>query len=168
MEQVNQKQWMALYTKPRNEQKVNEKIESMGFESYLPMQESIRQWSDRKKKIKTPLFTSYVFVKVDEKERLEVKKVPGVLNFVYWLGKPAIIQDIEIERIRYFLKEAGTHIVLIEQLMPGDKGVINSGEFKDEKVQILQTTQKEYITIIESLGIKLRLSKMNVTAKHKL
>lgn len=156
------KNWMAVYTKPKNEKKVNERLLSAGIETYLPMQEVVRQWSDRKKKIKIPLFTSYVFVYISDKQRLTVLSDPAVLNFVFWLGKPAVIKDYEIERIRYFLKEAGTREVRVEQLLPGEKAYIHSGQFKDEKVLIMSAEKKEYFVILESLGVRLRVSKLDV------
>ena len=61
--------WFALYTKPHNEIKVAEKLLSMGIEAYCPTIVVEKQWSDRKKKIQQPLLNSYVFVKVNEKER---------------------------------------------------------------------------------------------------
>lgn len=162
MDSKPERKWMAVYTKPRNEKTVNDRLISIGIETYLPLQEVVRQWSDRKKKVKIPLFTSYVFVRVNEKQRNDVLKDYGVLNFVFWLGKPAIIQDHEIERIRYFLKEAGTDEIVVEQLQPGDKALINSGQFKDEKVLVLSSEKKEYFVILESLGVRLRVSKLDV------
>jgi len=64
------KTWMAVYTKPRSEKKVAERLEKAGIEVYCPLQTVIKQWSDRKKKIKIPVFPSYVFVHVGESERL--------------------------------------------------------------------------------------------------
>ena len=61
---------------------------------------TIKQWSDRKKKISTPLIPSYIFVHVNEKEKSKVLEDPSVLNYIYWLGKPAIIRDYEIERLK--------------------------------------------------------------------
>ena len=61
----NTKKWHVIYTAPRAEKKVNERLESQGVETYLPLQKTLRQWSDRKKKVSIPLFNSYVFVRVD-------------------------------------------------------------------------------------------------------
>lgn len=157
-----QKVWMAIYTKPKNERKVHDRLQKAGFEVYLPLHKVIRQWSDRKKKMLVPLISSYVFVKTDEKNRIEILKDYGVLNFVFWLGKPAIIKEIEIERIKYFLCEAVNHEISIEKIEIGDKAKINAGQFKDELVIIVGSKSKEYFVILESLGIKLRLSKLNL------
>jgi transcription antitermination factor NusG len=59
----------------------------------LPAQQVTKQWSDRRKVVLEPIFKSYVFVKIADTNKWDLKKVNGVLNFVYWLGKPAIIKE---------------------------------------------------------------------------
>lgn len=76
-----------------------------GIENYCPVNKVTRQWSDRKKIVIEPVFKGYVFVKVEDQKKWEVKEVNGILNFVYWLGKPAVIRDAEIDTIRKFLNE---------------------------------------------------------------
>ena len=95
-----EKNWYVIYTKPRSEKKVAERLRERGFETYCPLVKTIRTWSDRRKKVDVPMFTSYVFVKIVEHERSEILADPGVLNFIFWLGKPAIVREDEIEAIR--------------------------------------------------------------------
>ena len=59
-------QWFALYTRPKAEKKVEERLSLAGFDSFLPLQTVIKQWSDRKKKVEIPLINSYVFVKTNK------------------------------------------------------------------------------------------------------
>lgn len=95
--------WYALYTRPRWEKKVAEILTEKKYENYCPLNRVLRQWSDRKKIVYEPLFTSYVFVRVTEKQLLEIRKIVGVINFVYWLNKPAVIRDEEIVCVKEFL-----------------------------------------------------------------
>src|ERR1700710_1467687 len=97
--------WYVLYTKSRWEKKVYSLIIDKGWEAYCPLNRTKKQWSDRVKWVEEPLFKSYVFVKLTEDETTGVRQVKGVVNFVYWLGKPAIVKDKEIEIIRKFLNE---------------------------------------------------------------
>src|SRR6476619_2013170 len=97
--------WYAVYTRPRWEKKVAEILSRKKIENYCPLNKLLRQWSDRKKIVFEPLFTSYVFVKAAEKEHSEIRKIDGIINFVYWINKPAIIRNEEIESIKEFLKE---------------------------------------------------------------
>ncbi|MGZ5246736.1 MAG: UpxY family transcription antiterminator [Flavitalea sp.] len=97
--------WYAVYTKPRWEKKVAELLARKKIETYCPLNRVHRQWSDRKKIILEPLFTSYVFVRIADAEQLAVRMTDGVLNFVYWLAKPAVIKDEEIDIIKKFLND---------------------------------------------------------------
>src|SRR5829696_7400471 len=97
--------WFALYTKPRWEKKVAKNLAEKGFTVYCPLNKVLRQWSDRKKIVLEPLFKGYVFVQLEEKNSLTVKTTAGVVNFVYWNGKPAIVRQDEIEIIQRFLSE---------------------------------------------------------------
>lgn len=52
--------WIAFYTKPRTEKKVDALLQRTGFESYLPIQRRLHKWHGRKKWVKTPLLDSYI------------------------------------------------------------------------------------------------------------
>ena len=99
--------WYAVYTKPRWEKKVAILLQQKGIESYCPLNKVRRRWSDRMKTLEEPLFKSYVFVQITEGDRTAVRMTDGVINFVYWNGKPAIIKEKEIATIRKFLDEFG-------------------------------------------------------------
>ena len=70
----NIKTWYAIYTKSRNEKKVSSLLAEQDIEHYLPLVKKIRQWSDRRKTVEEPLFSSYIFVHITEKEHLPVCK----------------------------------------------------------------------------------------------
>jgi transcription antitermination factor NusG len=97
--------WYVAYTKPNWEKKVAGILTAKNIENYCPLNTVTRQWRDRKKVIYEPLFYSYVFIRVTEKKIGDIKKIDGILNFVYWLGRPAVVKDAEIEAIKNFLGE---------------------------------------------------------------
>lgn len=99
------KNWYAIYTKPRWEKKVNDLLVQQTITAYCPLNRVVRQWSDRKKVLHEPLFRGYVLVHVGANEMVKVKSTNGVISFVRWLGKPAVIRDEEIDTIRRFLNE---------------------------------------------------------------
>jgi transcription antitermination factor NusG len=99
------KKWVAVYTKPRSEKKVVEVLTRKKIESFYPLNRVIKQWGDRRKIILEPLFPYFVFAKVSEAELTSLKQTDGVANFVYWLGKPAVIRNSEIEAIKQFADE---------------------------------------------------------------
>ena len=99
------KQWFVLYTRPGWERKVAELLEKKHVEVYCPLSKANKQWSDRKKPALQPLFSSYVFVFITPDLQIPVRQTEGVINFIHWLSKPAVICLEEIDTIRNFLKE---------------------------------------------------------------
>lgn len=169
MERVNpavEKRWMALYVKPRNEKKVLDRLLMDGIEAYAPVQEVKRQWSDRVKKVTVPVIPSYVFVKTHEGERNQILQDPGVMNFVFWLGKPAVIRDEEINRIKFMLDaKTADEQIEFEQYQPGDTIEIESGSFKGETAEVVEDRKREIQVVLKSLGMRLTLSKLKLE-KH--
>jgi transcription antitermination factor NusG len=100
---ITARHWYAIYTKPRREKKTADLLTKKGIINYCPLNRRMRQWSDRKKIVLEPLFTSYVFVQVALAEIAIVNETEGVMHFVRWLGKPAVIKEEEISAIRNFL-----------------------------------------------------------------
>jgi len=96
--------WYVLYTKPRQEKKVADSLNASGIEAFCPLVIAVKQWSDRKKKVHIPLITSYVFVNIEEHEREAVFKVSGIVRYLFWLGKPAVVRAIEIEALKHSLE----------------------------------------------------------------
>jgi transcription antitermination factor NusG len=96
--------WYVLYTKPRQEKKVTDSLNAIGIEAYCPIVTVVKQWSDRKKKVQIPLINSYVFVNIGEQKREAVFKVSGIVRYLFWLGKPAVVRAIEIEALQRSLE----------------------------------------------------------------
>src|SRR5262245_30753622 len=132
----NQKFWFAVYTKPRCEKRVHQLLISRGVESYCPLNMVKKQWSDRVKIVEEPLFKSYVFVHISREEQLKVRMTNGVINFVYWLGKPAVIQRHEIDTIRRFLNEYEDIIVQPLEIVPDSKVLIRQGILMDKEATV--------------------------------
>jgi transcription antitermination factor NusG len=100
------KNWYAVYTKPKCEKKVSASLTKKKIENYCPLNRVSKQWSsDRKKMSLEPLFQSYVFVHATDLELAAIRQTSDVINFVYWLGRPAQVKEVEIESIQHFLNE---------------------------------------------------------------
>ena len=156
--------WYAIYTNPRAEAQVAKRLEQIGVEVYFPTIKELKQWSDRKKVIERPLFYSYVFLKVDAKQYEQVRRVQGIVNFVYYLGKPAKIREIEIETIKTFLEEVEHSTIDFEAY---DEVIIKNGPLNGQK-GIIKTVGKNSLRIIIS-GLKISLiAKINKSAVEKL
>ncbi len=151
----NEKQWYALYTKPRWEKKVAQLLDLQGYENYCPINKVTRQWSDRKKVVLEPVFKGYVFVKVSNAEKWEITKINGVLNYVYWLGKPAPIRDEEILTIRKFLNEFSEVEVSDISLRVNSTVKIKSGVLMNYQGILVELLGTKARVRIESMGIQL-------------
>ncbi len=147
--------WYAIYTRPRWEKKVHALLVEKKIESYCPLNKVRKKWSDRIKTVEEPLFKSYVFVRVNEEEQPKVRMTAGVMNFVYWQGKPAIIRAKEIETIRKFMNEYEN--VSAEPLALKEDGrvIIRQGLFMDHEAKILRIEGNRVKVVIESIGYTL-------------
>lgn len=147
--------WYAVYTKPRWEKKVNALLLEKGIESYCPLNRVRKRWSDRIKWVEEPLFKSYVFVKIREADQSEVRMVGGVVNFVYWLGKPATIKDKEIDIIRRFLNDYLDVKAIPIDLKVDAKITIAKGAFMDKEAKVMKIMNNKVQVVIESIGYSL-------------
>lgn len=144
--------WYVLYTKPRTEKRVAERLQEIGVEVYCPLITEIKQWKDRKKKLKTPLFKSYVFIKLEDKNRNQVFDVPGVVKYLFWLGKPAVVRNEEIEVIQEWLDCEKVDDAKVDHLNQGDKISIKNGVFKDHEAIIREVGNRKMRLILPKLG----------------
>lgn len=151
--------WYVVYTKPKWEKKVAEQLVKIGIECYCPLITQVRQWSDRKKKIEVPLFNSYVFVQLEESQRNTVFSASGVVRYLFWLGKAAIVRDEEISVIKKWLNNVDGADVLVESIKIGDAVKLESGPFSNQKAVVQEINNTHYILVLESLGCVLKMKK---------
>ncbi len=146
------KKWFAVYTRPKWEKKVSEILTRKKIENYCPLNKVVRQWSDRKKIVQEPLFTSYVFVKVSDNELWPIKQTDGVINLVYWLGKPAVIRNAEIEMVKKFL--IGHTNVKLERtpVNINDTVRVIGGPLMEQEGYVLSVGSKSVKIMLPSLG----------------
>ena len=150
-----QNNWYAVYTKPRFEKKVYKLLTDKGLEAYCPLNRVKKKWSDRLRWVNEPLFKSYVFVRVGEDNLPKVREVNGVVNFVYWLGKPAVIRHKEIETIRKFLNEYDDVKVVSLDLNPDIKVTIRKGVLMNKSAKVIKEMHKKVQVVIEGIGYRL-------------
>jgi transcription antitermination factor NusG len=97
-----QRNWYIIYTKPKCEKKIAATFSKKKIENFLPINYKRRNSVWNSKLMYEPLFDSYIFVNIAETEIAKIKTVDGVVNLVYWKGKPATISENEIDAIREF------------------------------------------------------------------
>ncbi len=148
--------WYALYTKPRNEKKVADSLNAMGIEAYCPVVSTLKQWSDRKKKVTVPVLPSYVFVRLEATHRNTVFQVAGVVRYVFWLGQPALIRAIEIEALQNSLQQDCKSLEITE-LQRGDAYTVTTGPFKGYEGVVNQVSATKTQILLASIGVLLTL-----------
>ena len=150
-----QGKWFAVYTKPRWEKKVNSALAEKHITVYCPLNKVLRQWSDRKKLVLEPLFKGYVFVQINDEDRLSVLQTNGVVNFVYWNGKPAVVRSEEIDTIQRFLQEFNDVEVEEAELDVNKRVIIKSGILVNYQGIVVELLGSKAKVLIESMGLKL-------------
>lgn len=145
-------QWYAVYTRPCWEKKVASLLAMNSIEHYCPLQKIQRHWSDRKKIIMEPLFKSYVFVRIPEKAQGAVKQISGILSFVNYLGKPAIIRDDEIDTIKQFLNEYRNVRLEKMEFNVKDRVRILHGPLMQMEGSVVEVKHKTVKVLLPSLG----------------
>ncbi|KAF2510771.1 UpxY family transcription antiterminator [Flavobacterium zhairuonense] len=149
--------WYVLYTKPKWEKKVAERLTQIGVECYCPLITQVKQWSDRKKKVEVPLFNSYVFVQLSEIDRNSVFNIPGVVRYLFWLGKPAVVREEEINIIRASLKDTNVSDISVSSIQVGDRIKLESGAFSNQDAIVQEVSKTHYILVLESMGCVLKI-----------
>lgn len=149
------RKWYVVYTRPRWEKKVAATLQDRGIDNYCPLNKVKKQWSDRKKTVIEPLIKGYVFVCVNDALKWDVKQVDGILNYVYWLGKPAVVKDSEIDAIKNFLQEFEEVEVRNSCLGLQDKVLVKQGLMMNYRGIIIELVGNKAKVNIESMGIQL-------------
>ncbi len=153
--------WYVLYTQPRQEKKVADNLKKLGIEVYCPLVTVIRQWSDRKKKVQEPLIKSYVFVNIENHKRDEVFRVVGIVRYLFWLGKPAVVRDIEIKAIQISLDGIIKSFDILP-LKKEDAITIHQGPFKGIEGIVKQINKSTVQLMLTDLGFFVSIRKEEV------
>jgi transcriptional antiterminator RfaH len=150
------KKWFVLYTKPNQEIKVVEQLNEMGITCYCPTAKIIKQYSDRKKKILKPLMPSYVLVFIEEHDRNNVFLVFGVVRYLFWLGKPAIIRKSEIDLMKQYLNGVYSSVSL-RKFTKGQIFKISEGVLAGRSGEVIEAQKNKIKIELESLGMVVTL-----------
>jgi transcriptional antiterminator RfaH len=161
------KNWYVVYTKPKWEKKVAEQLKEKGVDCYCPLITQVKQWSDRKKKVEVPLFNSYVFVYLEESERNLAFLSTGVIRYLFWLGKPAIVREEEIKTIKEWLDGSHINEITVESYQVGDKIKVVSGPFNNQEAVVKEVSKNHYVLVLESLGCVLKMNSKGINNSIK-
>lgn len=151
-----ERNWLVIYVRPRWEKKVDRLLQDQGIETFCPLKTTENQWADRKKKVSVPLFTGYVFVRIDDRDLTKVRYTLGVVNYIYFMGKPAVIKDADIEQLKEMVKTYNNlEIININDLSTGDRVRIRSGLFYNQEGEIIKIQGKTVLMSFDHIDCAL-------------
>tara|TARA_B110000027_G_C15979455_1_gene238031 strand:- start:185 stop:658 length:474 start_codon:yes stop_codon:yes gene_type:complete len=153
-----EKKWFVVYTKPQQELKAAEQLSAMGITNYCPTITLIKQYSDRKKKVTKPLLSSYVMVELKENQREKVFACTGIVRYLFFLGKPAVIPVYEIKLMQNHLNSVYNDFKVIT-LSVGDSHTISEGPFSGVRGEVVQTDNTKVKLELACLGMSITLKK---------
>ena len=149
--------WHVIYTKSRCEKAVADKLSLSGIEVFCPLLKRKKLWSDRWKWVEEPLFRSYCFVNVDEKDRDSVFSVQGVVRYVYHCGQPATIREKEMNLLKSWLLKYDHDSIEATNLNANDRIRIRSGALKDKEAEVLERKGNYALLLLEDLGLQVKV-----------
>ena len=153
-----EKKWYVVYTKPQQELKVVSQLSAMGITNYCPTITLVKQYSDRKKKVTKPLLSSYVMVELEDKERNKVFACSGIVRYLFFLGKPAIIPAFDITLMQNHLNGVYNDSK-VSTLSVGDTHTITQGPFSGVSGRVVETDNTKVKLELASLGMRITLKK---------
>lgn len=153
-----EKKWFVVYTRPQQELKAAEQLSAMGITNYCPTITLIKQYSDRKKKVTKPLLSSYVMVELKENQREKVFACTGIVRYLFFLGKPAVIPVYEIKLMQNHLNSVYNDFKVIT-LSVGDSHTISEGPFSGVRGEVVQTDNTKVKLELACLGMSITLKK---------
>tara|TARA_B100000886_G_scaffold304255_1_gene235383 strand:- start:249 stop:722 length:474 start_codon:yes stop_codon:yes gene_type:complete len=154
-----EKKWFVIYTRPHQEIKISEQLSAMGIINYCPTIKILKQYSDRKKKVKKPLLSSYVMVNLKESERSKVFTCSGVIRYLFYLGKPAIVTSSEIRQMQDYLNGIYYNIK-VSALSLGQMHKITQGPFSGISGRVVEKNKTKVKLELQSLGMSITLNKL--------
>ncbi len=139
--------WYAVYTNSRAEKRVSDRISEMGIETFLPLQKTLRQWSDRKKLIEKPLISSYVFVRAVPKEFFPIRTIDGVVKFIMIQGKPVAIPEQQITNLRILCGSDAEVTLSSDVYAEGDRVEVVVGSLTGLQGELIRVGRKHKVVI---------------------
>ena len=150
--------WYVLYTKPRHEKKLAERLQSEGWTVYCPLKKTTKQWSDRKKVVEEALFPSFIFIQCEESQRDQVFSHASAVRYLYWLRKPAIVREDEIQSIKQWMGEVNHEDITIESIPLGSRVRLSGGPLMGETGTVKELRGTQATIVLEQLGIQVRIN----------
>lgn len=149
------KRWIAALVKMNCEKQVSNKLAKLGYDTYVPTQKEIHQWSDRKKRIDRIVIPMVVFVRLAKNEEDEFRRLPFIIRFITYPGAKELatpIPDEQIEKLKFLLEHSEFPVSFRNHIEIGDVVRIIAGPLKGVMGYCCGLNQSEVALKLELLG----------------
>lgn len=150
------KSWLAAYVRLHHEKKTRDRLTVMGVENFLPVQEELHQWSDRRRKIERVVIPMMIFVRVTPEERSLALTLSSVMRYLVLRGTsvPAIIPDEQMEKFRFMLDYSDAAVELCSSpLAPGELVRVIKGPLTGLEGELITLEGKSKVAVrLDMLG----------------
>ena len=131
------KRWIAVLVQMNCEKKASTLLNKSGYETYIPIQQEIHQWSDRKKKVNRLIMPMVVFVRATVSEEEWLRNQSYIYKLIALPGSDedkrkfaTPIPDYQIDRLKFMLEKAETEITIVSDFNVGDTIFVIEGPLK--------------------------------------
>lgn len=154
------KRWIAVLVQVNCEKKTATRLAKVGYETYLPSQQEVHQWSDRKKKVDRLIIPMVVFVRATVGEESWLRNQ----SFIHKLlalpgtdedkkGFATIIPDCQIERLKFLLENAENEVTIVSNFKVGNLVRVASGPLKGLEGVVSEADGKSSIVGVQIDGL---------------
>lgn len=155
------KRWIALLVQTNCEKVTASRLQKAGYETYVPVQQEIHQWSDRKKKVDRLVIPLIVFIRATVQDETWLRNqtyihkllaMPGSKEYSCKFATP--IPDEQIDRMKFLLENAETEVTFVGNLKVGDAVKVAAGPLKGLEGVVIDTDEKTSVVgvLIDCLG----------------
>ena len=155
--------WYAVHTRPHCEFKAQAYYSGLGLDSYVPSVPKKGLARARKPSDRKPVVSGYVFVAMDTLDFEQINLNPHTKSIVRRFGKPAVIQEAEIQLMQQYLGERKYALssqgnLLAMDFTPGQSVFIQSGVLQGKTGSVIEVRNGNLYLFLEALQIQVVVS----------
>ncbi len=153
---AHSKRWLVAIVRVCHEKKTSERLTKMGIENFLPVQQEIHKWSDRRKVVDRVILPMMIFVHVDPYEQKEVLTLSAISRYMVLRGEstPAVIPDQQMSRFKFMLDYSDETISMsTSPLVSGKKIRVIKGPLTGLEGELVEINGKSKVAVrLKMLG----------------
>lgn len=160
--------WLVVKTKPRAEKKLAQQLNAAGYEAFAPTYTTLRQWSDRKKRVELPLISGVIFIKNDNNNIQALYQFSNATGILKEYNRPALVTQCEINNLKILANGNNLDGIESQPMSHFDVGVtvqVKRGEFAGIVGELIAVNGKHRLVVqlrILQVELVINIAKANV------